>query len=416
MPIHPDDMEDLTSTVFQPDGACLMSDIDVLFRTGKGTPHRACRILVNTIDSGPPPYGTEASFHYFWDLNIRNQLELLLPRGRTVRDTSECTATGNLRPDYGFLLNKLCVFRGEEKPPGSREDPKIELSKKLAWAYDPAPYVLGYYITGSDVTLVAISPPRRPGGDPIVHDIAKADLRLKKDRILNIRRLINLSPICKILSDMVRPAESEFEKLERQYCTVEIAGHRIVKEFTTPDSRERLDRLCRVYNLLKEKEVPHTDWLVHHKEPATAVLAPRGITRLPQTEDELISALICVLECLQFLHKEPTLFHRDIRWPNVINDLDNKDQWFIIDWDDAACPPTKAASHFNRKGHSPNIFADGHGADVDIWGVGELINSCRILSLSPKLLDLGKCMQSADAPTVGDALARVMEFRSSHSS
>jgi hypothetical protein len=167
-----------------------------------------------------------------------------------------------------------------------------------------------------------------------------------------------------------------------------------VKEFTTPDSRERLDRLCRVYNLLKKKEVPHTDWLVHHKEPATAVLAPRGIARLPQTEDELISALICVLECLQFLHKEPALFHRDIRWPNVINDLDNKDQWFIIDWDNAGYPPTKAASHFNRKGHSPNIFADGHGADVDIWGVGELINSCRILSLSPKLLDLGKCMQS----------------------
>ena len=68
-------------------------------------------------------------------------------------------------------------------------------------------------------------------------NIAKADLRLKKDRILNIRRLINLSPICKVLSDIVRPAESEFEKLERQYCTVEIAGHRIVKEFTTPDSR-----------------------------------------------------------------------------------------------------------------------------------------------------------------------------------
>lgn len=65
-------------------------------------------------------------------------LEHLIPAGRSSR------STGSLCPDYAFLLRELCPFRGEEKPPGSREDPKAELSDKLAWAYDPAPYVLGW--------------------------------------------------------------------------------------------------------------------------------------------------------------------------------------------------------------------------------------------------------------------------------
>ena len=47
------------------------------------------------------------------------------------------------RPDYAFLVNNLCPFRGEEKAPESNADPKQELADKLAWAYDPAPYVFG---------------------------------------------------------------------------------------------------------------------------------------------------------------------------------------------------------------------------------------------------------------------------------
>ena len=78
---------------------------------------------------------------------------------------------------------------------------------------------------------------------------------------------------------------------------MEIAGWRIVKEFTSLDRYERLDRLGRIYHHLKEQKVPNTDHLVHmSKEKATAVLSPRGIERLPETEDELLTALKCVLE------------------------------------------------------------------------------------------------------------------------
>jgi hypothetical protein len=415
LPILPHDMESLCSSVFQHEDICLESDISILFRIGADRPQISSEVL-SLISRSPPPDGTESLFISFWDANIRWILEYLIPEGKSIRDSNEDTGTGNLRPDYGFLLENLCVFRGEEKPPGSRADPKQELSDKLEWAYDPAPYVLGYYATGSNATLVAISPPRSPGGSVIVHDIYCANLRLKRDRILHIRRLINLSTLFKVISDTANCKNVEFQKLKRENSNVEIAGRRIVKEFTSPDRYERLDRLCRIYHLLKEQKAPNTDHLEHmYKEKATVVLSPRGIERLPETEDQLLSALKCVLECLQIIHKA-TLFHRDIRWPNVIKALRNDDEWFVIDWEDAACPPTKAMPHFNRKTHSPNIFLDEHGADVDIWGVGKLINSCKILHLSPEILDLGKYMQSADPPTADQALERVMELRSSHSS
>jgi hypothetical protein len=60
------------------------------------------------------PFQTaEASFISFWDQNIRLIIELLISRGRSIRDSNQHTAAGYLRPDYGFLLDKLCVFRGE---------------------------------------------------------------------------------------------------------------------------------------------------------------------------------------------------------------------------------------------------------------------------------------------------------------
>jgi hypothetical protein len=68
-------------------------------------------------------------------------LELPIPIGRGTRNSIQYTATGILRPDYAFPLNKLYPFRGDEEAPENPENPKKELAGKLAWA--PAPYVLG---------------------------------------------------------------------------------------------------------------------------------------------------------------------------------------------------------------------------------------------------------------------------------
>lgn len=114
----------------------------------------------------------------FWDRNVCDVLELLVPRGNSIRNISHNTATRSFRPDYAFLVGDQCLFRGEEKAPGNNENPKAELSTKLLWAYDLAPYVFGmlclvhdtvsdcsrikgYYSTGADLTLVAIISPSR---------------------------------------------------------------------------------------------------------------------------------------------------------------------------------------------------------------------------------------------------------------
>lgn len=115
----------------------------------------------------------------------------------------------------------------------------------------------------------------------------------------------------------------------------------------------------------------------------------------------------------QGLHQHPTIIHQDIRWPNVIRALDNDQHWFLIDWDDAAFPPAKAQVHFIRTNHSPRIFEDGHGPEVDIWGVGELIISSFAVDVSQELLNIGRQMKDDQTLSATQALKLVANYQSS---
>ncbi|KAF8630512.1 hypothetical protein AX17_005404 [Amanita inopinata Kibby_2008] len=314
IPISPCLMEALVSSPFELADICTLDDVKLLFQAGYGeTPLDE---IFFTVIKSPPMTGTENSFHSFWDQNVRDILEIVVPCGRSMRNSSRHTAAWSLRPDYAFLLDKICPFHGEEKGPEDNESPKAELAKKLAWAYEPAPYILGYYAEGTDLTLVAISPPPHPRSLPVIHDIARL-----------------------ILSGPLKPNSLEDSQ-------VEIAGHYIVKTYTGPDKFEHVRHLQNVYQILWDKMVGNTDSLMNHYD-ATVVLPPRGIADPPKTEQELISAVICILEALVALHKDAPLFHRDLCWPNVMRSLDNPQAWFIIDWEDTGAPPTKALSHFS---------------------------------------------------------------------
>jgi hypothetical protein len=71
-----------------------------------------------------------------------------------------------------------------------------------------------YHAIGAKVVLAAICPPS-PGQGSIVRDIVSADLQVRRDRILNIRRLINLSGVVQVLSDVVEPGDPEFKVMRR---------------------------------------------------------------------------------------------------------------------------------------------------------------------------------------------------------
>ncbi|KDR72787.1 hypothetical protein GALMADRAFT_252049 [Galerina marginata CBS 339.88] len=343
--------------------------------------------FLNAIASSPPVGGTKASFHSFWDDNIRKPIEHLIPTGRTIRNRNEDTETRKLRPDYAFLLQKICPFRGEEKGSGNSGDPKAELAYNLNWVYEPAPYMLGYYCLGSEMTLAAITPPDSQGGKPKVHDLISLDLRWKKDRIANIRHLINLSTILPQLTELVRFPVDDFERFERQNCTVEITNTVVIKTYTCENAEAKVGLLRRIYEVIARSRIPNTDALVFaHKN--VAHLSPRGFAGQPMVEKELRECVTCILESLIVAHRVP-IYHRDIRWNNVIRRIEDHSKWFLIDWEDAAQPPTTAQPFFSRTSHSPAIFEDGHGADVDIWGVGYLIKTCQAAGVSMELRALG---------------------------
>ena len=121
-------------------------NLDTLFRVSNEDSASMLykHIWVRIINNNPHAYGTESSFHSFWDDQIGRTLRLIL-NGTFIRDSNHETSAGLLRPDYGFLLRGHCLFRGEEKPPGTREAPLVEelKNKIVEWTYSPLDYILG---------------------------------------------------------------------------------------------------------------------------------------------------------------------------------------------------------------------------------------------------------------------------------
>ena len=75
-----------------------------------------------------------------------------------------------------------------------------------------------------------------------------------------------------------------------------------------------------------------------------------------------------------------------------MQNMSDPEKWFLIDWEDASTAPTVADPRLDRRTHAPRVFEDGHGAEVDIWGVGKLITTAHISDLPEKLLSLGQRM------------------------
>jgi hypothetical protein len=121
---------------------CTRDDIGTLFTIGDSTQPAVSRCFMAALT--PAPDGsTEPTFIHFWDDNIRKVIEALIPEGQSIRDSNHSMETTDCRPDFAFLLNMVCPFRGEEKGPGSTQDAKAQLRDKIIWVYDPAPYMLG---------------------------------------------------------------------------------------------------------------------------------------------------------------------------------------------------------------------------------------------------------------------------------
>ena len=141
IPITARQMRSLVS-LSDDDDFCAQNDVELLFCLGSGS-DLSDKIFTAVKERSPLMDSTEDLFHSFWDRNLRAILEIILPRGRSIRNSNQHTETGVLRPDFAFLFRLLALFRGEEKSLRDRNNPKQELAEKLMWAYRPAPYILG---------------------------------------------------------------------------------------------------------------------------------------------------------------------------------------------------------------------------------------------------------------------------------
>ncbi|KAF8325636.1 uncharacterized protein EI90DRAFT_3072322 [Cantharellus anzutake] len=383
-----------------PELLCFPADLEMLFIENEDETASFVWRLLDVAIHGPPPDsdGTESSFISFWDENILKILKAGLGKLKWIRNNNRGTNTGSFRPGLGLLLQSVCLFRGEEKCPSFfGKHPRQELVDKTRWAYGRAPYVLGYYAIGANITLVAIQPVINAQGIQkiVVQDILKADLSTRQGRIRNATMMIRLVKVLRALECIVdRDVDTDMFLLERENrkC-IEFFRDKIRKTYPIEDGL-KISFLESIYGKLKAKSVPNVDTLMkfgmsHPEYGCFVELAPRGNHHGPESAEDVKNAVICVLEVLQVLHTEPPVFHRDIRWPNVMQNLTNSKQWFLIDWEDAAIPPTKAALNLDSETHAPQVFKDGHGAEVDLWGVGNLITEAPVCELPQSLHSFG---------------------------
>ncbi|KAG8810560.1 hypothetical protein FRC18_003997, partial [Serendipita sp. 400] len=360
-------------TIYNPDSPkseLRAENVAALFRdTDDEEAHSILVTFESALAWSPPASRTESAFHAIWDNNISRIIGTVLFDGNFIRDSDQNTNTALKRPDYGFLIKKYCLFRGEEKPPDSSDNPKQELIEKLVdFPYQPLKFILGYYAFGTDVNYVAITHPPVTAEPLFAHN-----LELKAERLDNLVHIIRLCSALSWMSEQLAPRSNpEFIAIERPGGVEVTIGAVVKKHFKNHGALDHVLHLKAIYGLLKEKKVPNTDELVgiiFNGDPYI-MTKPVGVDRPPHTGAELFQAAISVLQALKVMHAGPQpVYHRDIRRPNILKRQD-QEGWFLIDWSDASTTPTKASMMLQKKSHSPRVFKDNHGGEVDIWGVG----------------------------------------------
>lgn len=188
---------------------CTADDLRSLFRIGETSIffYPVFCAVTRLVPTG----STKRDFISFWDVNVGKLLKFMIPRGKSFRDF-EC------RPEYAFLLDGSCLFQGQERGPCDPQHSSAELRSNFVWTCPSLPYVLGYYCYGSKITLTAIIKPRTRTEQfrPRLYDIATLDLKFRRNRIANIRYLINLSPVLHVLASMEPSPLNDYAVLQGQ--------------------------------------------------------------------------------------------------------------------------------------------------------------------------------------------------------
>ncbi|KAF1327423.1 hypothetical protein FI667_g7560, partial [Globisporangium splendens] len=226
-----------------------------MFRTANSAPcmDLTYDLLLGVVNPRKPKGVTESSFHWFWDELIRSVIDIVLSEfGGSARDSNRSSSTGSIHPDFLFVVNSFCVFRGEEKAPGAH----IETARReLSVGFKVSLYAIVHSSVSRQVDAVEL------GSFDLNNLGGRFRLLLA---ILNISRLLrNIASLCP------ERARDEYKCLVRTNgVKVHLEPTRVVKIFpdvaTFQDAKEHL---VRVYAILKGNQVPNVDCLISTDEP-----------------------------------------------------------------------------------------------------------------------------------------------------
>ncbi|KAE8912096.1 hypothetical protein PF005_g23852 [Phytophthora fragariae] len=102
---------------------------------------------------------TKASYISHWDDSIRHVLEFVL-RGQSSRYSIDAPLDGGpATPDFVFMLDSVCVLRGEEAGPKPIlvDSPRFRKFDQVRWTHGNVPYLFGYTTDTSIVSLYALT-------------------------------------------------------------------------------------------------------------------------------------------------------------------------------------------------------------------------------------------------------------------
>ena len=100
----------------------------------------------------------------------------------------------------------------------------------------------------------------------------------------------------------------------RTGVVIEVGSSAVRKTYPGKDGHTRVTHLKTVYELLAHKSVPNVDslYLCKLDDPTRGIvyLQPRGLNALPRVAQDVVDAIVCVLEALvvniRFIHAEVT--------------------------------------------------------------------------------------------------------------
>ena len=136
-------------------------------------------------------------------------------------------------------------------------------------------------------------------------------LSSKKERIRNIRNLINIAYILPKLAALVRSHVKDFASFARYAfhsgcndlldcrtnSNVEVTSTAIIKTYKSIDAETKVQHLKGIYALLAGHSIPNTDELIIG-QGKTVRLCPRGIDTQPEVQRELRECLLYILDAL----------------------------------------------------------------------------------------------------------------------